>query len=74
MNHANILIVDDESLVRWSLKERLEAQGYDLIEAETAAEALRQPLFFLVRGRNVIHRPISNLTPFLSGISAPVCD
>ena len=28
MNHANILLVDDESLVRWSLKERLEAQGY----------------------------------------------
>ena len=42
MNHANILVVDDESLVRWSLKERLEAQGYDVIEAETSAEALRQ--------------------------------
>jgi DNA-binding NtrC family response regulator len=44
MKHANILIVDDESLVRWSLKERLEAQGYDITEAETAAEALRQPV------------------------------
>jgi two-component system response regulator AtoC len=44
MNHANILVVDDESLVRWSLKERLEAQGYDVIEAETSAEALRQPI------------------------------
>jgi len=44
MNHANILVVDDESLVRWSLKERLEAQGYDVIEAETSAEALRQPV------------------------------
>jgi two-component system, NtrC family, response regulator AtoC len=40
MNHANILVVDDESLVRWSLKERLEAQGYDVTEAETATEAL----------------------------------
>jgi two-component system, NtrC family, response regulator AtoC len=44
MNHANILIVDDESLVRWSLKEGLEAQGYDVTEAETAAAALGQPL------------------------------
>ena len=44
MNHANILIVDDESLIRWSLKERLEAQGYDVTEAETAADALRQPM------------------------------
>jgi DNA-binding NtrC family response regulator len=44
MNHANILIVDDESLIRWSLKERLETEGYDVTEAETAAEALRQPL------------------------------
>ncbi len=44
MNYANILIVDDESLIRWSLKEPLEAQGYDVTEAETAGEALRQPL------------------------------
>jgi len=38
MNHANILVVDDESLVRWSLKERLEAQGYDVIEADQDPE------------------------------------
>jgi DNA-binding NtrC family response regulator len=44
MNHANVLIVDDESLVRWSLKERLEAQGYDVTEAETAAAAFRQSI------------------------------
>jgi DNA-binding NtrC family response regulator len=44
MKHANILIVDDESLVRWSLKERLEAQDYDVTEAENAAGALRQPI------------------------------
>ena len=44
MNHANVLIVDDESLVRWSLKERLEAHGYEVTEAETAADALRQPM------------------------------
>jgi DNA-binding NtrC family response regulator len=42
MPHANILIVDDESLVRWSLKERLTAEGYDILEAETAKAALEQ--------------------------------
>jgi two-component system, NtrC family, response regulator AtoC len=42
MKHAAILIVDDESLVRWSLKERLEGHGYDVTEAETSADALRQ--------------------------------
>ncbi len=42
MPHANILIVDDESLVRWSLKERLKDDGYDILEAETAKEALEQ--------------------------------
>ncbi len=42
MKHANILIVDDESLVRWSLKERLEGHGYDVTEAETSAAALQQ--------------------------------
>ena len=42
MKHANILIVDDESLVRWSLKERLEGQGYDVTEAETSADALHK--------------------------------
>jgi DNA-binding NtrC family response regulator len=44
MNHANILVVDDESLVRWSLKERLEEHGYDVAEAETSAAALGQPI------------------------------
>jgi two-component system, NtrC family, response regulator AtoC len=42
MKYANVLIVDDESLVRWSLKERLVAQGYDVTEAETSADALGQ--------------------------------
>ena len=42
MANATVLIVDDEALVRWSLKERLSREGYTCLEAGTAEAALEQ--------------------------------
>jgi DNA-binding NtrC family response regulator len=42
MPNATILVVDDEPLIRWSLVERLRAEGYQLLEAERGSEALEK--------------------------------
>jgi DNA-binding NtrC family response regulator len=40
MSTPTILVVDDESLIRFALTERLMAEGYRVLEAETAGAAL----------------------------------
>ncbi|MEO8078636.1 MAG: sigma-54 dependent transcriptional regulator [Acidobacteriota bacterium] len=42
MTNATVLIVDDEDLIRWSLRERLQTEGYDIVEAATGQAALDQ--------------------------------
>lgn len=42
MPNARLLIVDDEALIRWSLRERFAYEGYAVVEAATAADALEQ--------------------------------
>jgi DNA-binding NtrC family response regulator len=39
---ATVLVVDDESLIRWTLQERLSADGHAVVEAETGKGALER--------------------------------
>jgi DNA-binding NtrC family response regulator len=41
-DRRNVLIVDDEPLVRWSIAEMLREAGYWILEASDASTALRQ--------------------------------
>ncbi|HZI95489.1 MAG TPA: sigma-54 dependent transcriptional regulator [Patescibacteria group bacterium] len=40
MHNERILIIEDEKLLRWTLRERLEREGYDVAEAATGQEGL----------------------------------
>ena len=40
MAEARILVVDDEYLIRWTLQQNLEKEGYEVLLAETGEEAL----------------------------------
>ena len=42
MPKPTVLVVDDEDLIRWSLVTRLSQEDYRVLEAATAAEALKQ--------------------------------
>ena len=44
MQAVKIMIVDDERLVRWSLRQKCEEWGYQVSEADTGELALRLAL------------------------------
>ena len=41
MPEAKILVIDDERMIGWSIMQTLGAAGYEVVTAETAAEAMR---------------------------------
>jgi len=42
MSNERVLVVDDEKLIRWSVKRHLEEWGYGVVEAESGTGALAQ--------------------------------
>lgn len=42
MSNGTVLVVDDEPLIRWSIGERLRADGYEVLEAESGLSAIEQ--------------------------------
>jgi DNA-binding NtrC family response regulator len=42
MLHHTVLVVDDEPLIRWSIGERLRAEGYTVLEAQDGRAATEQ--------------------------------
>jgi two-component system response regulator AtoC len=42
MSNATVLVVDDEHLIRWSIGERLQAEGYGVLEADSGLSAIEQ--------------------------------
>ena len=38
----NVLVVDDDDLMRWSLRERMQEAGHTVVEASTGAEAVQR--------------------------------
>ena len=63
MSHERVLIVDDEKLLRWSLRERLERDGYEVLEASTGREGLS-----LVREQGVDLMLLDHRLPDTTGI------
>ena len=49
MAEERILVVDDEYLIRWTLQQNLQKEGYEVLIAETGEEALEK-----VEGRHRI--------------------
>ena len=69
--NPRILMVEDEELLRWSLKEQLSKKGYVVLEAENGAQATKQfdtetPDTVYATGEGLfIQQPMERFTGFL---------